>query len=201
MRGGEGLSRAAEYTFFQDKNTILVPFYQNAVATFSLGGKQLKLEEKTGYPFSGNVQLKVLETNGSAPTIKLFVPGWLQNPKITLNSKLVSFKLDNGFAEVKAPLKKGDVLKLESKLALRTLETLNKNSLPGYFTFRYGPHILTYQGDQEVKLNKNVMLEPKENGVFAVKGQAIQLKPLYHLMSPEVKEKPLFMRQMLFKDE
>ena len=200
MRGGEGLSRAAEYSFFTGKNDLVVPFYKSAIANFNFDGKVLKLEESTNYPFEGNAKISILESSVSKPiSFKFFAPSWMENFKVKVNGKVQAFKKDSGFAVIKMIPKKGDKIDVTSSLAFKAKSTFNKNSIPGYHTFRYGPLILVRKGDMEEALPKETKFSKVNDYLYKSKDGAVEMVPLYHLLNNEVSVDAKFKRQILFK--
>jgi DUF1680 family protein len=49
MRGGEGIARAIQYSYFQDKDTVVLPFYSNGMATLRFAEGTCKVRQETGY--------------------------------------------------------------------------------------------------------------------------------------------------------
>lgn len=201
MRGGEGLSRAVQYCFFSDDKTIVLPFYHNCEATLSLGNKRLSVKEMTAYPDEGKVQLIVMESNLSfAPTIKLFAPAWTSGHQLTINGKNIACKKEGGFLVITQRLKKGDVVILQFEQSLAVARTINRHTMPGYHSFRYGPLILSYKGNAVIPIDSNAKLVRTGVNDFDVQGEGITLHPLRHLMSADVSKEAGFSRQILFRD-
>ena len=59
MRGGEGFTRAIEYNFFIDGNSVYLPYYNDCTATLTFDSGKIVVEEKTEYPYEGRVKLEV----------------------------------------------------------------------------------------------------------------------------------------------
>ncbi|HEX8277692.1 MAG TPA: hypothetical protein VF540_03325, partial [Segetibacter sp.] len=93
-----------------------------------------------------------------------------------------------------------DVLDLTFNQFLGSASTFNQNTIPGYHTFRYGPLILGYKGENEIAIGSNARLSKKGGDEFQVEGRDIVLHPLRHFMSPEATKENKFSRQILFKE-
>lgn len=115
MRGGEGLARAIQYSYFQDKDTVVLPFYSNGTATLRFAKGTCKVRQQTGYPHKGQARLEVLESqvNKEKPW-RFFVSSWAVNDsfEIRVNGKKVEPRLVDSFAEIQVPLVAGTVVEV-----------------------------------------------------------------------------------------
>jgi DUF1680 family protein len=115
MRGGEGLARAIQYSYFQDKDTVVLPFYSNGTATLRFAEGTCKVRQETGYPHKGQARLEVLESqvNKEKPW-RFFVPSWAVKDsfEIRVNGKKVEPRLADSFAEIEVPLVAGTVVEV-----------------------------------------------------------------------------------------
>ncbi len=161
MRGGDGLSRAAQYSFYTEGNTVTVPYFHTCKAELELEGGTLKLHEKANYPASGKVIFQCLENTAGAVTLKLFAPeAWSSGAttKVLINGSPVQTNYENGFVIVTEKLKSGDELVFDSKIKFYTFDTHEcVNNSKDHFSFRHGPMML---GVKSVLNNENV--EPVE---------------------------------------
>jgi hypothetical protein len=115
MRGGEGIARAIQYSYFQDKDTVILPFYSNGTATLRFAEGACKVRQETGYPHKGQVRLEVLESqvNKEKPW-RFFVPSWAVRDsfEIRVNGKKAEPRLADSFAEIAVPLVAGTVVEV-----------------------------------------------------------------------------------------
>jgi len=203
MRGGEGLGSAVRYTCFSKDNVVCLPFYHASEFTAPIrGGKSVTISEVTDYPFSNNVSLNIIKNTGGQLILKLAVPYWMNNPKLTLNGKLCPMKVSNDFVALKANFKKGDKIVLSFVQSIRYEGTLNKeNTKPSQFKIFYGPMLLAAEGNEVVSVSKNDKLIPLGNLKFKKEGTQIVLSPVYHLMSSQVHQnaQPPYQRQIIFE--
>lgn len=202
MRGGEGLSRAVEYSFFKKYNSLIIPFYYENKATMRFGKEYITLNETTKYPFHGSVRLKVLDTTLSfSPEIMFFAPSWTSNHRILKNGNPLPAALKNGFMTVTASLTKDDSLEFNFDMRVNAVKTHNQNSIAGYHKFEYGPLVLGYEGNTEINIYEKAEFIPAENGVFTIKNTGLRIAPIMHLLNPEVNKKSGYKRQVLFKNK
>ena len=115
MRGGEGIARAIQYSYFQDKDTVVLPFYSNGTATLRFAERTCKVRQETGYPHKGQVRLEVLESQvNKEKTWRFFVPSWAvwDSFEIRVNGKKAKPRLADSFAQIAVPLVAGTVVEV-----------------------------------------------------------------------------------------
>ncbi len=202
MRGGEGLSRAIQNLFYLKGKAIIVPSFANAEVTLSAGKKFMKVKETTVFPYNYDICFTIVENNLSfAPEFRLFIPSYAELPEIFINNKKIAFKKENGFAIFSEPLTKGDAIKYSFKTSVRAEDTKNSNTVPGYFTFHYGPLLLGSKDSSKFTFDKNVSFNETRMLVFKPKGFNVELTPVMHLMDSSVIPHKGYYRQILFKEK
>lgn len=181
MRGGEAFARAIEFNFFTAGNDLIVPFYNDCTASLRFDDGTVRVREKTGYPYEGNVSLEVLESSSTAiHTIKLFYPSWCPQKSIQLylNGKKLAGELIDGFIVTQTSLCEGDKIEFSSAIGLHTQDTINKDSLSGYHTFRHGPMILGNRSSNEKQLGRGINLVDQGKAKYQIKGTDVVLSPI-----------------------
>jgi hypothetical protein len=162
MRGGEGHARAAQYLYFARAAEagrtaeLIVPFFSDSQATVNLGTQAkplpITLRQTASYPHGGPVRIEVVASALRTPiALRLFVPTWTTNQRLTLNGReLRSWKDASGFADkdsfVAARLapKAGDVLEYDFMTRVGPRDPVNAAAMPGYYSFHAGPLLLGY---------------------------------------------------------
>lgn len=163
MRGGEGLTRASQYSIFTDSNTAYFPFYNDCAAELEFEQGILKIDETSRYPFYGDVTINIVESTISSPVkLKFFVPSWTDDVKIILNDEVITHSVENGFITLSKQFKKGDIIKIDLGLSLRFENSISKNSIDGHHKFFFGALLLGHKTmvefDQlgKIKLSENI---------------------------------------------
>lgn len=226
MRGGEGFSRAIEYNFFTDNGGVYMPFYNNCTATLEFDDGYIKIEERTKYPYYGDVSLEILETTlKSAKKFNFFAPSWTdkENIKVYINGNPVKTVYSSGFIAIEEDLKAGEKIEFDLGLSLRVEESVFKNSIKGYHKFFYGPMLLGYKAESRIntdvkkldennvddldinkykaagviKLSKDAQFERIDRSRFKVKDSEIVLSSLCDVKELTNEDT---IRQILFKD-
>ena len=202
MRGGEGLSRAAENMIYTLNNIIYFTAFDNAIIKVGKGNDSIIIEETTNYPFMGKVNLDIQDNNlAIKPDLRFFMPGWVSEPIVTLNGNKINYEIIDGFLSFSPDLKKGDFIDISFKIKSGAGNLENINSIKGYHKYFYGPLIIGYQGKDEIVLPRNIEFEPITRELFKAKGIAGMFIPVHHMLNAEVKKGTGYKLQILFKDE
>ncbi|MDP4268559.1 MAG: glycoside hydrolase family 127 protein [Bacteroidota bacterium] len=202
MRGGEGLARAVEYSWFQNKDTLVVPSFYTGSVDVNQKDSSVTISQKTEYPFGNKVVLTIdkMQKPGTM-TLKLFAPSWIKQPVVTVNGQPVKFEVKNQFVIVSAKCKAGD--KIEYSFTMKSgVETVaNVTHTPtGKSRLFYGPLLLGYEGDAEIEVPRSAKVVRMDNGGFQIEGTGIQLTPVYHLMDAKVCS-GAYKKQLLFSQD
>ena len=115
MRGGEALARAIQYSYFQDQDKVILPFYSDSMVTLRFAEGTCKVRQETGYPHKGQVRLEVMASQvNKEKKWRFFVPSWaVRNSfEIRVNGKKAEPRLADSFAEIAVPLGAGTVVEV-----------------------------------------------------------------------------------------
>ena len=115
MRGGEALARAIQYSYFQDQDKVILPFYSDSMVTLRFAKGTCKVRQETGYPHKGQVRLEVMASQvNKEKKWRFFVPSWaVRNSfEIRVNGKKAEPRLADSFAEIAVPLVAGTVVEV-----------------------------------------------------------------------------------------
>lgn len=124
------------YFYAQKDRSIFVNLFAEGSASFDLLDNHVVLNQKTNYPWDGNIEITVLPEKNTVFELKVRVPGWAtgrpipsdlyryadthqEQPKAFLNDKPVQLALQQGYWVVNRKWKKGDKVRLELPMAPR----------------------------------------------------------------------------------
>jgi hypothetical protein len=210
MRGGDGLSRAAQYTFYTEGDTITVPYFHTCKAELELESGVLKLYEKANYPASGNVIFEVMDNNAGKVTLKFFAPeAWTSgsDSRVLKNGTELASVHENGFLTVTTELSAGDELAFASKIKLFTFDDHEcVNNSKDHFSFRHGPLMLGVKSvlenedaePDEVRIAREADIKPLGGDRYetvTASGETVLLQPMW---GKENLITPLDVYQVLF---
>ena len=145
MRGGEGLARAIQYTYFLDNDTVILPFYSDNTATLRFADNICKVRQKTVYPSSGRVHLEVMESQVSqVKKVRFFVPSWAirNSVEVRVNGEKFDPRPANSFAEIALRLDVGTVIELVFDQVRGPRTALHPDQSPGAHRYFSGPLLL-----------------------------------------------------------
>lgn len=90
----------------------------------------VRIEQRTGYPFDGRVQLLLTEVERSAIfVVQLRMPAWAEGAQLKLNGEVLGLRLAPAqFLRVERRWRSGDELQLELPMAVATHRRLQQNT-------------------------------------------------------------------------
>jgi DUF1680 family protein len=110
----------ADYMYSTAENVIYTHCYMDAAGTVSLKDKEIRLVQKTKYPYEGQIAITV-ETEGDY-TLALRIPAWAKKGDITVNGEAVSLPVTSGYAYCKRSWKAGDTIVLNLPMEVKVME-------------------------------------------------------------------------------
>jgi uncharacterized protein len=116
--GMESHSKHGDSVWWESGDTLFVNLFVPSVVRWR--GSTLDLD--TSYPLSENVTVSV---GGRARkfALALRLPGWCENPKLSVNGRPATISRQNGYAVVERTWKRGDTVALILPMPLRTEPT------------------------------------------------------------------------------
>ncbi|MBN1817763.1 MAG: glycoside hydrolase family 127 protein [Sedimentisphaerales bacterium] len=124
------------YIYGVKGDTIYVNLFIGGQAEIKTDGGTVKLEQKTGYPWDGNVRIQVTAQGEKELTIAVRVPGWAQGVpmpgdlyryldsqtepvKVTLNGTRLPIKLEKGYLAIRRTWTDGDRIEINLPMPIR----------------------------------------------------------------------------------
>ena len=144
-------------------NDLYVNLYAESNAAVKLSNTNVRLTQKTGYPWQGLIALNVDPEKESADfTLNLRIPGWArceENPMglyqsmtngqvvVTVNNEEVPVTMRDGYARIERKWKKGDIVELELPMTPRFIIANDAvKDLNGQTAIAVGPMIYCLEG-------------------------------------------------------
>ncbi len=127
-----------EMVYAINSDSLYINLYLSNSATIDLENTSIQVSQSTGFPYDGNVEIKVNPEASKSFKIFLRVPGWAGNTaipgglysfmdKITdsvsvrINGGEASFILDKGYAVIDRTWQEGDVISLSLPMRIRKI--------------------------------------------------------------------------------
>ncbi|MEY3433451.1 MAG: hypothetical protein RL131_1387, partial [Bacteroidota bacterium] len=130
------ISSLGNYIYGQNGNDIYVNLFVSSKTSFTLSNGKLSMELNTGYPWNGNVQIKIQTENKQQGSLHFRIPGWSKNipspgnlyqfvdsasvqPKLLINGSPVEYQEINGYARIERTWKDGDVVVFQLPMEIK----------------------------------------------------------------------------------
>ena len=126
------------YVYAVKNDQVYVNLYLSNKAELKVDKKKILLEQETGYPWNGDIRLKITQGNQDF-TMKLRIPGWVrgnvlpgdlysyadnQNPayQVSVNGQTVESDVNDGYLSIARKWKKGDVVEVHFDMIPRIVK-------------------------------------------------------------------------------
>ncbi len=126
------------YFYAQKDKSLYVNLFAAGSAQFKLTDNTVTLEQKTNYPWDGDVQITVQPEKTTTFEVRVRIPGWAVNkpipsdlytfqdayteqPKVFLNDKPVALTLQQGYLVLNRKWKKGDRIHVQLPMPIRRI--------------------------------------------------------------------------------
>ncbi len=138
-RGVRALALTPIHIFGVDNDGIVVNLYEPADATLTLrSGVEVKVEQESDYPFDGKVHLKFSIGEPVHFKVRLRLPGWCANYKLSVDgARQEAIVDDRGYLAIERVWRSGDVLDMDMEMLVRVVVDELGNNLR--VTFIRGP--------------------------------------------------------------
>jgi len=135
--------------------------------------------------------------------LKIFIPDWASDFKLTNNNVPVKYEVDNGFIKVTMAGESTNSLKLQFEMEQKVLiERTAENDASEVYRFMSGPLLLGYKhtGEEISFTSAPKLLKTQQNNSWkATDGtHGYELTPVYHLLNPEVSKANEYKKQIIF---
>ena len=102
------------YFYSTSKDGVYVHLYDNSVLDWHLeNGMPLKIQQKTNYPWDGEVKLTVDPAHAADFTLYVRIPGWAADASVRVNGRDISEIAAGQYLPIKRQWKAGDTVNLK----------------------------------------------------------------------------------------
>jgi len=118
------LASLGGYIYSVSDNTIYVHLYVEGESNINLCGRDIRINQKTNYPWDGKIRLLVHTNHPSEFSMAVRIPGWCRNAAVMLNNKKVDLKeaTKKGYAYLLKKWEDGDVIELNFPMPVECVE-------------------------------------------------------------------------------
>ena len=150
------------YMYTVHKDNVFVNMYIGSDGKVNVDGTQVDLKQETNYPWDGNVKLTVNPAAEKEFTMKIRIPGWVQEQKnknvtIQVNGEAVTEKAEKGYVAIRRNWKKGDVIAIDLPMEIRKTEANPKvTTNAGRIALERGPVVYCMEKAGNAQLNSEI---------------------------------------------
>ena len=204
MRGGEGLARVVEYTYFLDDNTLFVPFYFESTVNTHFSDGYVTFKLSTGYPFNGTVRIEILSSTIKAgKSLHLYKPEWVEDDdvKVSINAQSVDFQINKGFIMIALPCQKGDCIELFFPIDIRKIGLVNSCQTGDAFRLAHGALLLGVNNNdgKHIELGDGAQYDELGEGKYKNNNTDCMLSPINNLIKLNMEEAKYDKRTIIFR--
>jgi DUF1680 family protein len=174
-------------------------FVGSTINVGKVAGTEVEMVQKTDYPWSGNVAIKVNPAEAKKFTVYVRVPNrttsalYTPAPEVSglkslaVNGETISPKIENGYAAITRTWKAGDTIDLVLPMKVQVVKADEKVAADrGRIALRYGPLIYNVERADQPDINLALGSAPLTpewrgdllDGVMAIKGEWANGSPL-----------------------
>ncbi|NDV84150.1 glycoside hydrolase family 127 protein [Bacteroides sp. 51] len=199
------------YVYAQKDDQVYVNLYVDSHTEIQAANQMVSLNQKTGYPWDGKIDITVDPQKDAQFTLKLRVPGWAQNKPVpsdlytyintsdqksgvtlSLNNKPIDYRIGaDGYIAVNREWNKGDVVSLSLPMTInRTITNENVEANTGRVSVERGPILYCLESID----NKEDVLKATlaDNATLEYKWEADLLGGVVTINSNETKAIPYY---------
>lgn len=175
------VSSLGDYIYGYSEKGLWVNLFIGSTTTVQIGKAQIPVTMETNYPWDGNIKLTVQPKTKTKFKLHLRIPGWVQGEAvpgdlfvfedktkstftISVNGKVVPYKMENGYATIERDWKKGDQLELVLPMEVkRIVSRAEVKQDEGRVALQRGPLVYCVEGADNSGLAWNLILPDQAN--------------------------------------
>lgn len=145
------------YVYAVKDNDLYINLFAGNTSTIAIGKREVTLEQKTAYPSSGDVTIRVTKSNAGVFRMLIRIPGWVSGEavpsdlysyadgknlsySVTINGKEVTGTPQKGYLPIERKWKKGDIVEVHFNMEPRIVVANEKvKADSGCVAFERGP--------------------------------------------------------------
>ena len=130
-------------SFYSTKaDEVAIHLYGENTAELSLGNAFLRLQQKSQYPWNGDVAISLGLDLAKRFALRLRIPGWCRDARVVVNGEAIKLDVTKGYAAIEREWKDGDTVRLAFDMPVDRLYAHPAATEDnGRFALRRGPVI------------------------------------------------------------
>jgi DUF1680 family protein len=155
------LASLGQYIYAVNDTDLAVHLYIQSTALTTVGERRVSVRQETTYPWNETIILRLDMDEPSRFGLRLRIPGWCQNARLTVNGDAfdIAGHLEEGYVRVEREWKADDRVELELAMPIeRMYANPNVRQDAGCVAIQRGPLIYCLEGaDNNVPLHRIVV--------------------------------------------
>jgi DUF1680 family protein len=164
------------YVYAQKADDVYVNLFMSNSASVKLKNTTLKITQQNNYPWDGHLNFLIDPEHQQNFGVLIRIPGWSQNtaipsdlyhfadsaaqkPSISVNGKQQQYSIENGYAVLRRPWKKGDRIEVDLPMPVRRI--VAHENLPddiGKVALQRGPIVYCAEWNDNGGKTDNIMI-------------------------------------------
>ena len=116
------ISSIGSYAYTENEDTLWVHLYAGGTVEKEVNGQKAQVVITSGFPWDGDVTLKVESEQPVTMTVALRIPGWCCEDFELEGAVGKECRMENGYLYVSGEWKKGDLLKLRFAMKVKVMQ-------------------------------------------------------------------------------
>ncbi len=135
------ITSIGNYLYAASEDGIYINLYMGSTSKIEMKDNNIKLIQKTGYPWKGNVSITVEPEKASKFGICLRIPGWCRNASVSINGRKVeSIYVEKGYIVLLRKWNRKDVVALNLEIPIEKVVSHPKVKMnEGKIAIKRGP--------------------------------------------------------------
>ncbi len=117
--GAAGVGVFLKHAILRDDSGIVINFYENGISSVPMGTGNVSIKTETEYPTDGRVKITVSSATSEKFDLKLRIPYWSKDTKITTDKK---YTVENGYAIISGEWLGDAEIVLDFDMSIRVTE-------------------------------------------------------------------------------
>lgn len=117
------ITSLGQYIYSQDREVLYTHLFIAGEAKFQIAGQQIRLTQKTNYPWDGEIIFAVQPEKQMEFTLAVRIPGWCRKYQVKLNGAILEeVTVDRGYAKIRRTWRKGDQVTFDFEMPVELIQ-------------------------------------------------------------------------------
>ncbi len=164
------IASVAGYFYSTGANNLWLHLYGQNEATLNIAGKDIRVQQKTQYPWNGAVQLQFILETPQTFTLHLRVPAWCSQWSCSVNGETINAMPAHGYIAITREWQAGDSVAFNMDMPVHAVYAHpSVRQMQGRIALQRGPLIYCVEGvDHEGAELERISIDPAALSQFKI---------------------------------